>query len=121
MAVSPLTDFLHAKAKSGHGDVDWVQRRVEWQKAIDGLFSRIVDYLSAAVQDGSVKVGYQPKLITEEFLGTYETHELVLQVGDESVVFSPKGRNIVGAMGRVDLRGEAGEATLVLIPDEDGR
>jgi hypothetical protein len=29
-------------------------------------------------------------------------------------VLTPKGRNVVGARGRVDMRGEAGIATLVL-------
>jgi hypothetical protein len=42
---------------------------------------------------------------------------LVLVVGDEQVRFSPRGRNIVGANGRVDVVGERGEAMLVLQPD----
>ena len=41
----------------------------------------------------------------------------MLLIGDEQVRFSPQGRNIAGASGRVDVLGERGEATLILQPD----
>jgi hypothetical protein len=51
--------------------------------------------------------------MSEQYIGTHTIPELVIGIGDEEVVFSPKGVNIVGAAGRVDLIGERDEVTLV--------
>ena len=40
----------------------------------------------------------------------------VLDINGETVRFSPKGRNIIGAKGRVDLVGELDTVMLVLEP-----
>ena len=88
----------------------------DWIAATDQLYDEIRKLLDAPISNGSVVVDFRPKTITEDFMGTYTVRELVLRVGEEIAVFSPKGRNIVGASGRVDLTGEMGEATLVLQP-----
>jgi hypothetical protein len=111
----PLTDFLRAKAtaQSG-GDVDWPQRKREWIEALDALHRKIVELLREPLETKTVAVDSVPVRMSEEFLGEYDATELIIKVGDERVVLTPKGRNVVGARGRVDMRGEAGIATLVL-------
>jgi len=120
MAHANLGGFFKvklAKAAEQKKDVDWKSRKAEWLKSIDGLYSKIKDELLAEpINDKSIKVSYLEKRIAEELLGIYVVKELVLNVGDEEVVFSPVGRNVVGASGRVDLRGDMGEVTLVLQP-----
>jgi len=118
MTTQSLTDFFRDKrAHAGGENVDWEKKRVEWVASVDELYELVVgQYLATAIANGSVAVSYRPKAITEDFVGTYEVRELVLHVGAETVVFSPKGANIVGAAGRIDLQGEMGEATLVLQP-----
>ena len=69
------------------------------------------DYLKAAKAD--VEITRLDKVVTENYIGEYHIPELVVFVGDEQVVFSPKGVNIVGARGRIDAEGERGEATIV--------
>ena len=56
------------------------------------------------------------KKIKEEYLGTYRVPELILDISGESVRFSAKGRNIIGARGRVDLVGDLDAMNLVLEP-----
>jgi len=74
--------------------------------------------VAGPVAEELVRVGRRQKTLVEEYIGPYQVDELVLQVGDEQVVFSPKGRNIVGGSGRIDLIGEMGEKTIVLQPEE---
>jgi len=68
------------------------------------------------IKAGDLTVSRSSKTVVEEYIGQYEVDELILQVGNERAVFSPKGVNIVGASGRVDLIGERGERTLVVQP-----
>lgn len=118
MTTQNLNDFFRAKhAHAGSENIDWELRKNDWIAAVDDLYRVIVDqYLAPSIAAGSLQVDYRPKTIAEDFMGTYSIRELVLRVGSEIAVFSPKGRNIVGSSGRVDLHGEMGDATLVLQP-----
>jgi len=116
-----LKDFLlsrqqHAPAKENGGK----ERRREWIAAVKRLYQKVTgELLAESIAQGLVTVSRVEKEITEEHLGTYRVPELVLAIGGETVRFSPKGRNIIGAQGRVDLVGELDTMTLVLDPAED--
>lgn len=117
--MTQLNDFFRqkkARAESESAGIDWEQRKTEWLSAIQRLYEQIRAFLDQPIRQGAVRLDTRKKTITEPHLGQYEADELVLTVGDERVLFSPKGRNVVGATGRVDVLGEAGEATLVLQP-----
>jgi hypothetical protein len=114
-----LTDFFREKKVRADNEargIDWAQRRSDWLAAIKSLYSQIEQFLAEPIQQGSISIGRLPRLIDESHLGKYPVEDLVVTVGDEKVVFAPKARNVVGAQGRVDVRGEAGEASLVLQP-----
>jgi len=118
MAEQSLKEFFRNKKAKAGGDIDWAARKDEWVQTIRDLYKTITDdYLAEPIADGSVAVAEDEKTIVEEFIGPYQAPELVLQVGDEKVMFSPKGRNIVGASGRIDLIGEMGVKTLVVQPE----
>lgn len=114
-----LSEFFRDKKQRSDSEVagiDWARRKSEWLEAVRELY-RIVDELVAEARaQGLVSLSRRPKEITENHLGAYSVDELVLTVGDEEVIFSPRGRNIAGTQGRVDVRGESGEATLVVQP-----
>lgn len=117
MTAHNLDEFFSAKrSHASPSEPDWEKKREEWIGAIEELYRLVAGFLEGPREKGAVTIGFQTKSITEELLGTYPVREMVLRVGEEAVVFSPKGRNIVGASGRVDLRGEMGEATLILQP-----
>jgi hypothetical protein len=97
--------------------IDWVERRQEWIDAVERLYRQNTDELLAdSIAQGLVTVSRNEKVIEEEYLGTYSLSELVLDVSGENVRLSPKGRNIVGANGRVDLVGELDVVSLILEP-----
>ena len=117
MSKKDLTDFFSAKRTAAGDSIDWVAKRNEWIEDVGKLYDTVVnDYLAAAVKEGVVSTSRVDKDISEEFIGKYTIAELRVWVGDEQVVFSPKGRNIIGAAGRIDLIGDMGERTLVLQP-----
>ena len=77
------------------------------------------DYLGLADITDIVEVDRtRMKTVQEQHIGSYEIPEMTLAVGDEQVLFSPKGVNVIGAAGRVDVRGDRGEAMLVRQPDD---
>lgn len=118
MAVQKLNDFFkEKKIKTGEG-IDWAAKKEEWIQDVNELYEMIKKYMGSLLTDDTVSLSLSGKTIVEEYIGKYKIHELVLQVGDERVVFSPKGRNIVGASGRVDLIGEMGQKTLVVQPEK---
>ena len=93
-------------------DIDWGAKREAWINAVKHLYDTIVDdYLKAA--RGEVEITQQDKVLTENSVGQYHIPELNLRVGDEQVIFSPKGTNVVGAQGRIDVQGDRGDATII--------
>ncbi len=113
-----LTELLNKKQKqAGAGEsIDWDDRRNVYIAAVKGLYQQIEAELTDAIKQGIVTLRKRPKDLTENYIGTYSVDDLILVIGDEQVRLAPRGRNIVGAAGRVDVVGERGEATLILQP-----
>ena len=114
-----LTDLFQRKqeqSKSGV-NIDWDSRRNEYLAAVNNLYEQIDTILAEPLHKKMVTLQRREKQLTEDFIGTYSAKDLILTIGNEQVRLSPRGRNIVGAFGRVDVLGERGEAALVLQPD----
>jgi hypothetical protein len=111
-----LTELLQKKQKQAQAreGVDWDDRRNKYIDAVKALYDQIEKELAEPINQKTVTVRRRPKELTENYIGTYSVDDLILIIGDEQVRFSPRGRNIAGAAGRVDVVGERGEATLVL-------
>lgn len=111
-----LSDLLLKKTKqSASGElVDWDDRRTSYLKAVEGLYSLIQAALGVPIEEGTVRLRRRPKDLTEDYIGTYAVDDLLLLIGAEQVRFSPRGWNVLGAEGRVDVVGERGELSLIL-------
>ncbi len=113
-----LTELLEKKkAQAAKGKaVNWDALRDTYLAAIDNLYHQVESAFSEAIQDKTIVLEQRPKQLSENLIGTYAVNDLLLLIGDEQVRFSPRGRNIAGAEGRVDVVGEGGEAILILQP-----
>ena len=113
-----VKDFLLSRQqRAPASEIDWKERREQWIDEVERLYQKVVgELLAESIAQGLVRVSRGEKKIEEEYLGTYCVPELNLDISGETVRFSPKGRNIVGAKGRVDLVGELDAVTLVLEP-----
>lgn len=113
-----LKDFLLSRQQHALAhEIDWEERRRQWIDAVKRLYQMVTDELLAeSIAQQLVTVSRVEKEIKEEHLGAYRVPELILDISGEKVRLSPKGRNIMGAKGRVDLVGELDVVTLVLEP-----
>jgi len=120
---SPQTDaikdfLLSRQQQAPEGALRRGHRRKQWIDALERLYQKITgELLAGSIAQKLVTVSRVDKEIEEEYLGTYKAPELILDINREKVRFSPKGRNIVGAKGRVDLIGDLDSMTLILEPE----
>jgi hypothetical protein len=109
--------LLSRQQHAAANEIDWGERRREWIDAVEQLYRNITgELLAEDIEKGLVTVSRGAKEIKEEYLGRYRVPELILDISGQTVRFSPKGRNIIGAKGRVDLVGELDAMTLILEP-----
>jgi hypothetical protein len=109
-----LVDFLRSRnAQSHHADIDWQSKKDAWVRSVDALYGTIEEMLRDSIAAGDVALRRFDVQVTEDFIGEYTIPALELRVGGERVEFRPKGVNVIGAAGRVDLRGERDTVTLV--------
>ena len=113
MAKDSLSALIHEKNQKARSlSEDWKKKCEEWIRAVHSLYDTIEkEYLKNAIND--VKIERSEKVVTEKFIGEYRIPELKLLVGDEQIVFSPKGAMIFGARGRIDILGDRADATIV--------
>jgi len=110
-----LTNLVQNKQNQpalGSG-IDWDDRRDKYLAAVDSLYHEIETILAEPIAQKRVTLQRRPKQLTESYIGTYSVNDLILLIGNEQVRFSPFGRNVAGATGRVDVVGERAEATLL--------
>jgi hypothetical protein len=113
-----LKDFLLSRQQNAHAnEIDWGERRRQWLDAVERLYQKVTgELLAESIAQRLVTVSRVGKEIEEEYLGKYWVRELNLDISGETVRFSPKGLNIMGAKGRVDLVGDLDAVTLLLEP-----
>jgi aconitase B len=116
---SKLAELVQEKQKqaTAAANVDWDERRNKYVAAVNALYDDIEAMLADAISKKAVVAQRRAKQLSESYIGTYTVDDLILLIGDEQVRFSPRGRNIVAAEGRIDVVGERGEAVLVLQGD----
>jgi len=115
-----LDEIFQKKQKqaAGGAGIDWDERRNKYLEAVDDLYHQIETILAEPLTLKTVELQRRPKELSENYIGIYKVDDLILLVGDEQVRFSPRGRNIAGASGRVDVLGERGEEVLIVSIDK---
>jgi hypothetical protein len=120
--TEPLTELLRRKKAQDEAldrDVDWTARKQAWLEAVESLYRDVESWLQPSVTEGLIELRRRPIELREQHLGAYEIDELVLQAGRSEVRFTPVGRLIVGAQGRIDVHGGPDVVKLVRL-DEHG-
>ncbi|MGF6495570.1 hypothetical protein ABIE56_003769 [Luteibacter sp. 621] len=104
-----------AQERTAKPSIDWDARRTWWKSRVEELFQSIAHWIAPLLDDGTAELVCGTLTLKEDFIGTYPVTQGVIRVGGESVEIVPQGTLIVGAVGRVDLKGPAGDAMLLLI------
>ncbi len=117
MTTQQLEQFFRKKAKRSKLGSS-TKMRQHWIRSVGALYRDIEsEFLASLIKDNVVIISRRPKTLFEEALGEYKIDDLIIKIGDEVAVFSPKGRLVVGAQGRLDLEGNRGVVTFVLNPE----
>lgn len=110
-----LAEFLHSKKNNYAADPasDWGAKKDAWIRSVNELYEQVQVMLGDSIASGDVAIDRVDMQITEDFVGTYSIPRLDLSVGGERVEFRPMGLTVIGATGRVDIRGARDVVTLL--------
>jgi hypothetical protein len=109
-----LVDFLRSrKEREPSPEINWQAKKDEWVRSVESLYGFIEDMLRDSIASNDVMVRRFDVPVTEDFIGAYSIPALELSVGSARVEFRPKGVTVIGAAGRVDIRGERDTVTLL--------
>lgn len=114
-ASSKLHDFLKRQVdKPDKSEIDWESKKKNWMCQVENLYRQIKDFLKEAVDEGLVQRAESSIDLNEEFIGSYSINTLLLKIGKNEVLFTPKGTLIIAGRGRVDMKGPQGDVMLIL-------
>ena len=115
-ARESLVTYLREKAHTTSPDqVDWDARRKKYLQEISALYRLIKTWLAQLEKEGSVTFHESQSVIEEDLIGLYKVKVLDLFVGKQRVSFAPMGLRVVGAEGRIDVKGQKDSVTLALV------
>ena len=109
-----LVDFLRIRKQHGtNQEIDWQAKRDTWVRSVESLYGLVQEMLRDSIASKDVTIRRFDTQVTEDFVGTYSIPVLEITIGNERVEFRPKGITVIGASGRVDIRGERDTVTLL--------
>jgi hypothetical protein len=113
-----LSVFLKSKArdaKERHAPTleELQERQEKWLERVDNLYKKIRGWLSPLEKEGDLSIFASEITLNEPPLPAYDVEVLTIIIGDQRVSFVPKGTLIIGAEGRVDIKGHKGIRTII--------
>lgn len=112
MQKEEFKSFVSQQSKTVVPTIDWDKKRDEWLEGLEGLYKAIRSFLDSYQE---ISIDSKEVDISEEYIGTYKAPSLHLQIGSNKIKLVPKGTNIIGASGRVDMEGPKGTKRFVLV------
>lgn len=117
-----LEDLLRRKKQTQDQlKISWTQKRDYFIQAVDVFFEQIEDFLKPLQQEALLSTSYADYQIDEEYTGQYTSRQMVISFPDQKVIVTPIGANIVGAYGRIDMKGRAGEVKFLWVSKDAER
>ncbi|MGE8183845.1 hypothetical protein [Pseudomonas mandelii] len=107
---------LNESAGVGDGGIDLVAEKEMWFKKADEFYSLVRDSLDEYTSTGMASLDFVNISLSEELLGTYSMKEARISLGRQIVKLTPVGTFLVGARGRIDMKGPKGLARFVVVP-----
>ena len=116
--LKQFEDFLSQKEVEGRDQpvIDDEKIKEDWLAQIDKFYSLIQNFLDNYLQEGKILKEWKTIQLNEEILGEYEVQQLILKIGNTRVLFTPIGRIILGALGRIDMSSDFGSVRFIVLP-----
>jgi hypothetical protein len=109
MASKPLAEYVGKVKSDSEKNLAARNERIErWKKAVNDLYEQIKGAL-----EGQGQFHIQNLERYETDLGSYQIDMMTIDIGSIRLWLEPKARNVLGAHGRVDLKGPRGTVKLI--------
>ncbi|SEH04812.1 hypothetical protein [Candidatus Venteria ishoeyi] len=116
MNTNSFDDFIEQQTKSAQTTpIDWEKRLEEWKNYLDTFYSSVEEYLKPYIDAEKLSIDKTQIHLQEEYVGEYETQQLTIHLGSNTIRLKPVGTNLIAAKGRVDMLGPKGEVKFVLV------
>ncbi len=108
--------FLRTKAKSETKAevVKWEEKKNRWLENIEDLYKLISSWLEPLEKERVLSHSIEKTTVKEDPIGSYDVGVLTILIGNQKVEFYPKGTLIIGAEGRIDIKGQRAVRTIIL-------
>lgn len=118
MSRKEFDDFIEEKTKSTQqgNAIDWEKKKQEWLQHLQQFYDQVDAFLKPYTELKKISVRYDSKRVIEEFIGEYDAKTALILIGSSSVRLDPVGTNMIGAKGRVDMKGPSGFIRFVVVP-----
>jgi hypothetical protein len=112
----PLKDTLDQLNKAAREKPNPTVVLARWRDALAELYKIVLSNLDNYIKENLIQPAQTLVTRSEEYLGSYEIAEIHLRIGNEAIILTPIGANIIGAHGRVDIyrRGYASTRCVLL-------
>ena len=117
-----LDDFVDREAwkrTARQEEVDWGLRRERWLEKLGEFYDFVDSSLKKYVDRDKVRIIHGTKNLNEQYIGSYEAPTRLVEIGDNRISLEPVGAILIGAYGRVDMRGPYGRVKFVLVSSDD--
>ena len=113
---------MKRQQQAAHEPIDWARERNEWLKEqLDELYEMIKSFLKDYITSGAIDLRYQEVPLNEENIGSYIARKMTIKIGPHEITLEPIGTLLIGAKGRVDVVGPAGQTRFVLVNKDASR
>jgi hypothetical protein len=117
MTNKSFDEFVNQQSNaSKKNNVDWSVKLHEWKEYLSFFYQKVENFLKPYIESGKLTLTKRPIELNEERIGTYEIDALDIILGDTKIILTPIGTNLIGAKGRVDMKGPRGTVKFVLVP-----
>ncbi|AXI62933.1 hypothetical protein DLD99_21445 [Pseudomonas kribbensis] len=105
---------------SGDGDqgLDLQTEKDMWFAKLNELYALVSDSLKEYTSANLAKIDFRDIAMTEELIGAYTMQEAQISLGRQIVKLTPIGTFLIGARGRVDMKGPRGMARFLIVPPD---
>lgn len=112
-------DFVSKWSETSKKDeIDWQARLNEWQASLSAFYQKVEGFLQPYIKSGKIILIKKSIRLVEDYIGPYEVDALDLSLGNAKITLTPIGTNLIGAKGRVDMRGPKGTVRFVFVPQD---
>jgi hypothetical protein len=104
-----------SKDKNNTVEINWENEKKEFIQYTEKLY----DIFEGTLKSYSdIQIKKKKININEENVGSYSIDEMIIEIGDKKIMLIPIGTGLIGAKGRVDMKGQKGFAKIVLVSDD---